>query len=124
MKKSQLTSIVREILNEQDNPVDRITLNIPLFIRLLEYSREEAKTDMDLHDLAERAVKLSSVQNQALSMEDYNALISGEEVDEGEKPGLWDNIRAKKARGEKPAHKNSKAHKDAVKAGKRINKES
>ena len=38
-----------------------------------------------------------------------------------EKPGLWANIRAKKARGEKPAHKNSKAHKDAVKAGTEIN---
>ena len=41
---------------------------------------------------------------------------------EEEKPGLWANIRAKRARGEKPAHKNSKAHKDAVKAGKKINK--
>ena len=41
-----------------------------------------------------------------------------------EKPGLWANIRAKRARGEKPAHKNSKAHKDAVAAGKEINKNS
>ena len=40
---------------------------------------------------------------------------------EEEKPGLWANIRAKRARGEKPAHKNSKAHKDAVAAGKKIN---
>jgi len=39
-----------------------------------------------------------------------------------ERPGLWANIRAKRARGEKPAHKNSNAHKDAVKAGKKINK--
>ena len=39
-----------------------------------------------------------------------------------ERPGLWANIRAKRARGEKPAHKNSKAHKDAVAAGKKINK--
>ena len=38
-----------------------------------------------------------------------------------EKPGLWANIRAKKARGEKPAHGNSTAHKTAVKAGKKIN---
>ena len=47
-----------------------------------------------------------------------------EEVLSEEKPGLWANIRAKRARGEKPAHKNSKAHKDAVKAGKEINKSS
>ena len=44
------------------------------------------------------------------------------ELNEGD--GLWANIRAKKARGEKPAHGNSQAHKDAVKAGKKINKES
>ena len=35
--------------------------------------------------------------------------------------GLWHNIRAKRARGEKPARKGSKAHKDAVKAAKKIN---
>lgn len=47
-----------------------------------------------------------------------------QEVLSEEKPGLWANIRAKRARGEKPAHKNSKAHKDAVAAGKEINKNS
>lgn len=39
-----------------------------------------------------------------------------------EKPGLWANIRAKRARGEKPAKKGSKAFKKAVKAAKEINK--
>lgn len=43
------------------------------------------------------------------------------EVLKEEKPGLWANIRAKRAKGEKPAHKNSNAHKDAVAAGKEIN---
>ena len=43
---------------------------------------------------------------------------------EKKRPGLWANIRAKRARGEKPAHKNSNAHKDAVAAGKRIKKDS
>lgn len=37
-----------------------------------------------------------------------------------EKPGLWANIRAQRARGEKPSHPNSKAFKDAVEAGKEI----
>ena len=37
--------------------------------------------------------------------------------------GLWANINAKQKRGEKPSHGNSIAHKDAVKAGNRINKE-
>ena len=39
-----------------------------------------------------------------------------------EKPGLWANIRAKREKGEKPSHGNSNAHKDAVAAGKKINK--
>jgi hypothetical protein len=39
-----------------------------------------------------------------------------------EKPGLWANIRAQRARGEKPARKGSKEYKKAVKAAKEINK--
>ena len=38
-----------------------------------------------------------------------------------ENKGLWANIRAKRARGEKPARKGSKAYKAAVKAAKKIN---
>ena len=41
-----------------------------------------------------------------------------------EKKGLWANIRAKRARGEAPAEKGSKAHNDAVAAAKEINKNS
>ena len=48
------------------------------------------------------------------------SIYEGVSVNEGD--GLWANIRAKKARGEKPAHKNSTAHKDAVKAGEKIKK--
>ena len=44
-----------------------------------------------------------------------------ESVTEAE--GLWANIRAKQARGGKPAHGNSDAHKDAVAAGEKIKKE-
>jgi hypothetical protein len=46
-----------------------------------------------------------------------------EEAVNEENPGLWANIRAKRERGEAPAPKNSKAYKDAVEAGKEINKE-
>lgn len=49
-------------------------------------------------------------------------VVKGKGLEEGD--GLWANIRAKRARGEKPAHGNSQAHKDAVKAAKKINKES
>jgi hypothetical protein len=36
-------------------------------------------------------------------------------------PGLWENIRAKRARGEKPAKKGSSAYKKAVASAKKIN---
>lgn len=38
-----------------------------------------------------------------------------------ESKGLWANIRAKRARGERPARKGSEAHKKAVAAAKKIN---
>ena len=43
-------------------------------------------------------------------------------IEEG-KPGLWDNIRAKRASGKKMSSKGSKAYKSAVKAGNKINRE-
>jgi hypothetical protein len=63
-------------------------------------------------------VKLSDVRT-AKSMGDLKMIVD-ESVNEAD--GLWANIRAKQARGEKPAPKNSQAYKDAVKAGKEINK--
>ena len=36
--------------------------------------------------------------------------------------GLWDNINRKKKEGRKSSHGNSKAHKDAVKAGNKLEK--
>jgi len=37
------------------------------------------------------------------------------------RPGLWENIRKRRAKGKPPAKKGSKAYKKAVKAGKKIN---
>jgi len=64
-----------------------------------------------------------------LAVDQLNSVHDAMDGDDGEKepvkeegPGLWANIRAKRARGEKPSPKNSQAYKDAVKAGKEINK--
>lgn len=152
-------------INEQvEDPIDTITMDVPLFIRVLEYAREDAQTDMDLHDFTEKAISATKQQG-ILQMDDYDMLvgdldqISMEEEEEGYskflktddnpkgktkgldsktmnkillriaqgieegKPGLWANIHAKRERGEKPSHGNSKDFKSAVKAGKKINKE-
>jgi|TARA_R110000744_G_scaffold62519_1_gene129025 hypothetical protein len=68
------------------------------------------KAEMNFND----AVKSEPIEDDVYE--------GAEELAEKSK-GLWANIRAKRKRGEKPAHKNSKAHKDAVKAAKSINKE-
>ena len=60
------------------NPRDIITVDVPLFIRLLEYAREDAQTDMDLHDLTENIISLSA-SGKTLSMEDYSTIIGSQE---------------------------------------------
>jgi hypothetical protein len=56
---------------EEQNPEDTVTVDIPLLIRLLEYAREDAKTDMDLHNVTEQLIKMSATGN-TLTMSDYD----------------------------------------------------
>ncbi len=69
-------------LNEaEEDSVDTVTMDIPLLLRMMEYAREDAQEDMDLHDVAERMIELS--KDGPLSMDDYDSIVSGaEEVDE------------------------------------------
>jgi len=46
-------------LNESHGDV--ISMDVPLLIRLLEYAKEDAKTDMDLHRVAEKLIEQSKV---------------------------------------------------------------
>ena len=57
----------------RNNPQDVIKLDVPLLIRLLEYAREDAKTDMDLHNITEQLIHLSQ-QGQILTMNDYDTI--------------------------------------------------
>jgi hypothetical protein len=52
-----------------------------LFIRALEYAKEDAKTDMDLHDVAEKAIAASE-SGKTLTMADYNSIFSNMEINE------------------------------------------
>jgi len=61
-----------------DNPKDIIKLDVPLFLRLLEYAKEDAKEDMDLHKVAEKATEMCS-EGRTLSMDDYDFLLPEEE---------------------------------------------
>ena len=66
------------------NPKDIISVDVPLFIRLLEYAREDAKTDMDLHNVAENIIDLSE-EGEALTMDDYNAIVGTTEEEIAER---------------------------------------
>jgi hypothetical protein len=217
----KIKGMAQDTLREEEIDVtndapDIIAVDVPLFIRLLEFAREDAGDDMDLHEVAERAIEAVKMRG-VLSMDDYETLVPPKEeldevrlvpkdqieaiatklaaqifskkqdirpaidifkkavedsyraldpnveikeeegyskylkddpdypggktpgltpdvmnkilmkivqdIDEAKRPGLWDNIRAQRERGEKPARKGSKEYKAAVAAGKRINKE-
>lgn len=67
------------ILLEETNPEDVIHLDVPLFIRLLEFAREDAQADVDLHFLADNAIRLSA-EGQVLSMDHYNDIVKQDET--------------------------------------------
>ena len=87
--------------NEEKKPVkesldkkDTVTMDIPLLIRVLEYAREDAKTDMDLHRVVENLINMRS--SGVLSMDHYEKVVSiKEEVEQIEEmPGANMDTRA------------------------------
>jgi len=71
-----------EEVNVSNDIPDIIAVDVPLFIRLLEFAREDAGDDMDLHEVAERAIEAVKMRG-VLSMDDYETLIPPkEELDE------------------------------------------
>lgn len=68
---------------QEEDKVDTITMDIPLFLRMLEYSREDAQKDLDLHDVTEKA-NLLGKERGILSMDDYDEIVGAtEEIGEG-----------------------------------------
>ena len=62
-----------------DNPKDVVKMDIPLLIRLLEYAREDAKTDMDLHNVTEKLIQFSE-EGDVLTMEHYDAIVGEQKM--------------------------------------------
>ena len=63
-----------EDIGEDTNPVDTVQLDVPLLLRMMEYAREDAKTDMDLHDVTEKMIHLSKT-GETLSMDQYDDIV-------------------------------------------------
>jgi hypothetical protein len=66
--------------SEETDPVDTVTLDIPLLLRIMEYSKEDAQDDMALHDVTQRLIELSK-KVDVINMDHYDAIVSGN-VDE------------------------------------------
>jgi hypothetical protein len=75
-KLNKMKFIPKEKFNEaqEEDVVDTITMDVPLFIRMLEYSREDAAEDMDLHDVTEKAISLGK-ERGILQMDDYDEIV-------------------------------------------------
>lgn len=76
--KQRIKEAVRKALMEptaKENPTDVASLDIPLLIRIMEYAKEDAQTDMDLHKVAENIITLSK-NSKTLTMDDYNTIVS------------------------------------------------
>lgn len=62
----------------EEDKVDTVTMDIPLLLRMLEFAREDAQEDMDLHDVAERMIALS--KEGPLNMDDYDSIVGSVEA--------------------------------------------
>ena len=68
-------------ISEANDSIDTISMDVPLFIRLLEYSREDAKSDMDLHNVSQNVIKMSK-ENDVLTMANYEGIVSDSSLTE------------------------------------------
>jgi ribosomal protein L29 len=78
--KQRIAQLKNQINEEQEDPTDIIAMDVPLFLRMLEYAREDAEQDIDLHKVTERAIEAVKLRG-LLSMDDYQDII-GEPIDE------------------------------------------
>ena len=93
-------------LAEEIDSIDTITMDIPLFLRALEYAKEDARTDMDLHDFTTNAIALNK-EKGALDMNDYISLIKEARTSKGKKvnPKYLKGLKSKGTFGSKEAMK-------------------
>lgn len=61
-------------VQEDADPVDTVTVDVPLLLRVMEYAKEDAQDDLALHDVAEAMVRLSK-NNEVLSMDHYETIV-------------------------------------------------
>ena len=80
---------------QEENKMDVITVDVPLFIRLLEFAREDATDDMMLHDVAEKLIEMCA-DGDIMTMEQYDDIVgSTEQVDTSGMNAVEDDMQEK-----------------------------
>lgn len=69
---------VGTVYEDNNGSIDTLTMDIPLFLRLLEYAKEDAKTDLDLHYVTENALKCMQGKDK-LTMDCYDNILPSDE---------------------------------------------
>ena len=65
----------------ETDPMDLVTFDIPLLIRLFEFMHEEVQDDAQLHEITTRILEVSKQSEGPLTMENYNEILNGSQED-------------------------------------------
>lgn len=70
--RSELAEATSNLPDKLKNSTDVIKVSVPMFIRFLEWAREKAKSDIEIHELTERALALN---DKVINSDDYDKLM-------------------------------------------------
>lgn len=79
-KEIRTTDGGKKLHSESVDKKDTITFDIPLLIRVLEFAREDLKSDINLHKMVERLLNIRG--KGTLTMNQYNKIVKEECIDE------------------------------------------
>jgi hypothetical protein len=60
----------------QQNPEDVVSFDVPTFLRLLEFAREDATDDEAFHNATSKIIELCQ-DGQVLTMDQYDEIVAG-----------------------------------------------
>ena len=66
-------------VTESQDSVDTVTLDVPLLTRVLEFVREDLKSDVDLHFVLTNIINIKN--KGVLTMQDYESIIAAPKAD-------------------------------------------
>ena len=61
----------------QTDPMDLVTMDVPLLIRLFELMNETVESDAELHHITTQILNVSKASDGPLTMEHYNEILNG-----------------------------------------------